>query len=89
MEKEPSFIVALGVWWAWVWRAMLLALLAGFVAGFVFGFLRAVTGVEALSVIGPIIGGIGGVFVGIWILQRLMLKGTKTWRLAVIEKQDA
>ena len=85
-EEIPTWTLAAKVYWAFMWRSLLLAMVGGFILGMVAGALAAIIGVaeqaETIIVIGGMLIGIAA---GIFIMHRLMTKGMKGYRLAAIK----
>ena len=50
-EVEVTFFRAARVWWAWLWRSMLLALLLSFTTGFIIGLISRIAGFAPQQVI--------------------------------------
>ncbi|MCD8498095.1 MAG: hypothetical protein LRZ85_08490 [Alphaproteobacteria bacterium] len=82
---EPTMMLALKVWWAWLWRVMPLAFIAGFLIGLAWGFIGLATGAPAA--IGALLGALVGFYISIYIFYRLMTKGFGPYRLVVTEKE--
>lgn len=80
-DVDVTWLRALEIWWAWLWRAFLWSILAGFVVGFVAGFVGAV---EAA----PFLGGAVGLPIGIWVLKGVLGKTFSDFRIALLSIND-
>ncbi|QQG35305.1 MAG: hypothetical protein HYS17_07030 [Micavibrio aeruginosavorus] len=87
-EIDPTFLIALRVWWAWCWRAILLALGAAFVFGFIVGLAGAAVGLDKNSI--TYIGGAGGFVLGLFfsvhVMKRILKKSFGHFRIALIRQ---
>jgi len=86
---EPSFLLAVKVWWAWAWRSMLTVLALSMLAGFFFGIMGALMGIEqnTVSTIAGLTGFCIGLYFTVFFIKRLMVKGFGKYRLQVVEKE--
>ena len=73
---EPTFRRAATVWWAFLWRGVLLGFGAGFVVGFVEGFVGALAGIPSttIRVLTMASGAIVCIPVGIYVVQLVLRK---------------
>jgi len=73
---EPTFKRATILWWALLWRGVLLAGGAGLVVGFVEGFVGSMAGVSSDTIrnLNYISGLIVGIPVGIYVVQVVLRK---------------
>ena len=84
---EPTRALALRVWWAFIWRAVLGALAAGMLAGVVIGVVSMALKLEdpsALSGLVSLIGMAIGVGVSAEVMYRLLKKKFKGFSIALI-----
>lgn len=81
----PSYSLAVKVWWAFTWRAVGLALLGAVLIGIIVGSLGVIIGMSPSNVnmLSGLIGFFFGAWAGIYIMHRLMTKGTKKFRIVV------
>lgn len=91
MERlEPTRVLALKVWWAFIWRAVLGALAAGVLAGMVIGVLTAALGVtdnSALSGLVSLVGMALGVGVSAEVMYRILKKKFKGFEIALLRTE--
>ena len=84
---EPTRALALKVWWAFVWRAVLGALAAGMLAGMVIGILTTALGMDdpsALSGVVSLLGMAIGVGVSAEVMYRVLKKKFKGFSIALV-----
>jgi hypothetical protein len=83
---EPTFKRAAVIWWAFFWRAMLLAMAAGFLIGFAEGIVLSAAGASSgtLQFLPMLSGGIVGVPVGIYVLQVILRKNFKEFTICLV-----
>ena len=84
---EPTRGLALKVWWAFVWRAVLGALAAGMLAGVVIGIATTALGMEdpsALSGVVSLLGMLIGVGVSAEVMYRVLKKKFTGFSVALI-----
>ena len=86
-EIEVTFGRAAQVWWAWLWRAMILAMLSSTIIGFIIGLAGHFAGLNPQQIlpISIILGGFIGVFVSIWIMSKILKKNFGAFRIALIQ----
>ncbi|MFA6091834.1 MAG: hypothetical protein WCU88_02175 [Elusimicrobiota bacterium] len=75
MERiEPTRVLALKVWWAFMWRALLAALVTGVVLGTVFTILGMLLGLpmEALTAFSGLLGLVLGAAVSVEMMYRAL-----------------
>ncbi|MBI2362509.1 MAG: hypothetical protein HYV15_03900 [Elusimicrobia bacterium] len=91
MERlEPTRTLALKVWWAFIWRAVLGALAAGVLAGMVIGVLTTATGMtdnSALSGLVSLVGMVLGVGVSAEVMYRVLKKKFKGFEIALVRTE--
>lgn len=91
MERlEPTRVLALKVWWAFIWRAVLGALAAGVLAGMVIGVVTAALGVtdnSALSGLVSLVGMLLGVGVSAEVMYRILKKKFKGFEIALLRTE--
>jgi len=91
MERiEPTRGIALKVWWAFIWRAVLFALLAGFVVGLAVGLVAAVLRLttEQISPIAGFFGIVIGAAVSIEVMYRLLRKKFSGFEIAIVKREE-
>ncbi|TPW21813.1 MAG: hypothetical protein FD126_310 [Elusimicrobia bacterium] len=84
---EPTRGLALKVWWAFLWRAVLGALAAGMLAGVVIGLLTSALGMQdpsAMSGVVSLLGMVIGVGVSAEVMYRILKKKFKGFAVALI-----
>ena len=88
MERlEPTRALALKVWWAFMWRAVLGALAAGLLAGMGLGVVTAALGlrdVSALSGVVSLLGMAVGVGISAEVMYRLLKKQFKGFEIVLV-----
>ncbi|WP_162934947.1 hypothetical protein [Pseudomonas cavernae] len=86
-EVEVTFGRAAQVWWAWLWRALLLSLLFSFIAGLIIGLAGQLAGISPRQIvpINMLLGAFIGVYVSIWILSKTLKKKFRSFRIAFIQ----
>ncbi|MFA6030816.1 MAG: hypothetical protein WC969_13240 [Elusimicrobiota bacterium] len=90
MERiEPTRALALKVWWAFMWRAVVFALLAGFVIGIAFGLFSAVFGLkpETIGGFAGLLGLVLGIGVSIEVMFRVLRKKFDGFELALLKSE--
>jgi hypothetical protein len=82
---------ALRVWWGLTWRALLLTLAAGAVSGFLLGVIFGFAHVpDQLSKrIAALVNVPLGVYLGVWVVRRMMTHGFGRYRLVVKLRESA
>ena len=91
MQTEtPTFTLALKVWWAWLWRAAILAIGISFAVGFVLGIIKTVLGLPEMFLLVNLLAGFAiGFYFSVRVLRNMMVKGFgKKYRLAVVKIAD-
>lgn len=85
-EIQPTFAIAVQIWWAWTWRAVLVVLGVSILAGFVIGFIGAIIGApkDGITAFSGLLGGVIGLYFSIKILKKILNKKFKTYRIALI-----
>ncbi|MFH1725094.1 MAG: hypothetical protein ABII00_10810 [Elusimicrobiota bacterium] len=83
---EPTRLLALKVWWAFIWRAVAFAALVGFLVGVVFGVLSMIVRVDpvALSGVSGLLGITLGIGVSIEVMYRVLRKKFAGFEIALI-----
>ncbi|PJB23140.1 MAG: hypothetical protein CO113_18860 [Elusimicrobia bacterium CG_4_9_14_3_um_filter_62_55] len=91
MERlEPTRQLALKIWWAFIWRAVIIAVLGGFAVGVVFGALSVAIRVDpqALNGVSGLLGlGIGAV-VSIEVMFRILKKKFNGFEIALLTTDE-
>ena len=85
---EPTRGLALKVWWAFLWRAVLGALAAGMIAGMVIGLLTSALGMQDPSAMSGVVSLLGmaiGVGVSAEVMYRVLKKKFKGFAVALIK----
>lgn len=87
-EAEPTYETALKVWWALFWRIMPTAIAGAILIGFVIGLASGALNIDvnAASIFSGILGFVFGMWVILFMIRRLMVKGFGRYRLAVMVK---
>jgi len=91
MERiEPTRQLALKVWWAFIWRAIVFAVLSGFLIGIVFGVLALVVRAdpEAMSGVSGLLGLVLGIGVSVEVMFRVLKKKFDGFEVALIRSED-
>lgn len=85
--QDAEWTTVAQMWWAFVWRVMLIGMLIGLVIGFIFGFLGAILG---NAVMGQMMGmGFSMLFnlpVSIWAYRAALTKRFDGYQLALVEE---
>lgn len=86
---EPTFKRAAVVWWALLWRAILLGCGAGFLVGFIEGIVGSIAGMSVASIrqLALISGAIVGVPVGIYVVQLVLRKRYGEFTIGLLPTQ--
>lgn len=86
-EVEVTFERAAQIWWAYVWRNLLLCALAGFVIGFIIGVVGAVAGFTPLerNVLIWFFALPSAIGISIWVLMRVLKKKFRTFRIVLVQ----
>ena len=86
---EPTFRRAAVVWWAFLWRAVLLGFGAGVLVGFIEGIIFAIAGVSAVTLryLAVISGAIVGVPVGIYVFQLVLRKSYHEFTIRLVRTE--
>jgi len=86
-EVEVTFGRAAQVWWAWLWRAMLLGILFGFLIGLVIGLAGHFAGInpKQLTPINMLLGAGIGIIVSIWMMTKILKKNFGSFRIALVQ----
>ena len=80
---------ALTVWWAMMWRAILLGVLAGAVLGAIAGFGAAVVGrVDMSQTAGGVAGYLGSIPVSFIVLRSVLRKQYKTFTIRMVSRDN-
>lgn len=85
---EPTRGLALKVWWAFLWRAVVGALAAGMLAGVVIGLLTSALGMQDPSAMSGVVSLLGmaiGVGVSAEVMYRVLKKKFKGFAVALIK----
>jgi len=71
-----DLLTAAKVWWSWVWRSILFTLAISIGIGFLLGVFAAILGInkEMASGIFALVGGLMGIPISIWCLQKALNK---------------
>ena len=89
MERlEPTRALALKVWWAFMWRALVGALAAGLLAGMVLGVVTAALGIRDVSALQGVVSLLGmGIGVGISaeVMYRILKKQFKGFEIVLMK----
>jgi ABC-type uncharacterized transport system permease subunit len=87
-EVEVTFERAAQIWWAYMWRSLLLSVLCGFVIGLIIGVVAAMAGFTPLvrNTIIWFFALPSDIFISIWVLLRILKKNFRTFRIALVKK---
>ncbi|MBI4423246.1 MAG: hypothetical protein HY554_05945 [Elusimicrobia bacterium] len=88
---EPTRALALTVWWAFIWRAVLGAVGAGFAIGLALGLLAqlGVLGQRALENLSAFFGLAVGLLVSVEVMYRVLRKRFKDFEIALVSREEA
>lgn len=89
-EIEPTWGIALCIWWVWLWRTMLWAVVLGAVLGGIAGVFGHLLGMppQGIRGVGNLLGVLVGIFVGIRVLKKNVLSYRgKGFRIAILENE--
>ena len=88
MERlEPTRALALKVWWAFIWRAVVGALAVGILAGMALGLVTSALGIRDVSALQGLVSIIGmatGVGISAEVMYRVLKKKFKGFSIALI-----
>ena len=88
MERlEPTRALALKVWWAFMWRAVLGALAAGLLAGMGLGVVTAALGLRDVSALQGVVSLLGmaiGVGISAEVMYRILKKRFKGFEIVLL-----
>jgi uncharacterized membrane protein YfcA len=95
-EMEVTFGRAAIIWWAWIWRTMLLTILTSLAIGALVGVLEHALlpeewrygDPEMLLLIGRICGGLLGSLISIRVMQKTLKRRFHGFRIALIKHQE-
>jgi len=95
-EIDVTFGRAAIIWWAWIWRAMLLTVLSSLAIGALLGLLeRALLPAEwsygdpdILLLMGRICGGLLGSLISIRVLQKILQRRFHGFRVVLVKHQE-
>lgn len=95
-EIEVTFGRAAVIWWAWIWRAMLLTILASVSIGVLLGILeRALLPPQwhsgdpgMMLLIGRLCGALLGSLISIKVLQKILRRPFNGFRIALVKHQE-
>ena len=93
MERlEPTRLLALKVWWAFVWRSVLFGVLLGFGMGILLGILSvAAPGISPETASGVLTVFVGfplGIGISIEVMYRLLRKRFKDFEIALVRAEE-
>ncbi len=83
-ELEITWQRVIRIWWAWLWRALVLSVVAGGVLGFAIGFVGAILGFRDIAPLTTLVGLTVGVVAGIAMLVVALKKSYPGFRVAFI-----
>ena len=83
---EPTFRRALVIWWALLWRSVLLGLPSGVIVGFIEGFVGALVGVPQtlILMLTSVSGMIVGVLVGLCVVRHILRKNFREFSIRLV-----
>ena len=87
MEVEVTWGKTIKFWWAWMWRAMLLALAGGLLIGVLFGIISALLGIQA-PILSGILSFLVGIFSSFYMLKKVLNKDFGDFRIVLISKSE-
>ena len=95
-EVEVTFGRAAAIWWAWIWRAMLITILTSVALGLVLGFIERTLlppewhfgDPDSLRWIGRLTGALLGSLISIRVLQKILQRRFKDFRIVLVHHQD-
>ena len=90
-ELPATYKTALKLWWAQTWR-MWLFLIIGIIPLMILPIILQLLGLSQLvgATLGGVVGLSMGVFIFMFVIRRLMIKGFgRKYRLAIVEKENA
>lgn len=87
---EPTWGIALKIWWWIMWRSFGLALLGGFLMGFIFGLSAALMRIDAATVqlLSMPIGGLVGIVVNVYFIKKVIGKKFRGFQLMLVKTED-
>lgn len=89
-EIEPTWGIALRLWWAWLWRTVALAFIIGLAVGIPIGIVGSVLSlpIGLVEAAGKLAGLPAGLVAGIWMFKKHVLgyRGRR-FRVAVLENE--
>lgn len=93
-EMEVTFARAARIWWAWLWRTLLVTVLASVALGLLVGLSARLlpglfsTAPGAITHLGRIAGGLFGCVIGIGMMRYILRRSFGGFRVALIKQQD-
>lgn len=87
-EVEPTYRHVFQLWWAMLWRIIPLVMIGSFVLGFITAFISHIMDMDknSMQTVSALVGGAWGLYVTLWVLRRLIIKGFGKYRLSIVEK---
>lgn len=85
-EIEVRWMHAVRLWWAWLWRTMLMALPVSMAAGFVIGFMLSVSGKNVVDyeVFFQLLGMAIWTYFSITVMKKILTMSFGDFRIALI-----
>ncbi len=87
MEIEVTWNKTIRIWWAWVWRSILLSVAGGLIIGVLLGIISAVIGVK-MPLTSVILGFFVGLYAAFYMLKRVLNKDFGDFKIALISKSE-
>ncbi|BDX04711.1 hypothetical protein [Planctobacterium marinum] len=90
-EIQVTWKWTVKVWWSWFWRAMLWTFPTAFAVGFVIGMASAIMGLNTseIGTYSQLLGGLIGLFFGIYALKVVLTKKFNGYRLALVKTESS
>jgi len=87
---EPTLERATLIWWALLWRGVLLGFASGAIVGFIEGVIGALVGVPGTAVryVAIVSGFAVGVPVGIYVVRSILKKEFREFSIRLVAKSD-
>ena len=88
---EPTWGIALKIWWWITWRSLLSSLVGGFLVGLVFGFFVALVKMDTATtqLFSMPIGGLVGITINVYFIKKVIGKKFRGFRLMLVKTEDS
>lgn len=86
---EPTWGMALKIWWWIGWRSLLTAILGAIILGFIVGIVLGLAGMNsaAIQIIGGLLGGVLGIGVNVYFTKKIIGKKFKNFSVVLLRDE--